>query len=49
MFRLGRDLKSKVSMESGSDDEEEHEKEEKKMSVSEMIKVIICYILTTLA
>ncbi|KAL6728965.1 hypothetical protein Aduo_000064 [Ancylostoma duodenale] len=37
-FRLGRDLKSKVSLESGSEDEEEQEKEEKKMSVSEMIK-----------
>ncbi|RCN50339.1 Utp14 protein [Ancylostoma caninum] len=37
-FRLGRDLKSKVSLESGSEAEEEQEKEEKKMSVSEMIK-----------
>ncbi|EYC33193.1 hypothetical protein Y032_0002g658 [Ancylostoma ceylanicum] len=37
-FRLGRDLKSKVAMESGSEEDEEQEKEEKKMSVSEMIK-----------
>ncbi|KHJ82644.1 hypothetical protein OESDEN_17662, partial [Oesophagostomum dentatum] len=36
-FRLGKELKSKVPMESSSDEEEEEE-QEKKMSVSEMIK-----------
>ncbi|KAK6727829.1 hypothetical protein RB195_005476 [Necator americanus] len=37
-LRLGRDLKSKVPMESDDSDEEEEKDEEKKMSVSEMIK-----------
>ncbi|VDL82408.1 unnamed protein product [Nippostrongylus brasiliensis] len=36
-LRIGRDLKSKVSMESGSEDEEDAD-EQKKMSVSDMIK-----------
>ncbi|KAK6021523.1 hypothetical protein OSTOST_12804, partial [Ostertagia ostertagi] len=37
-LRIGREFKSKVSIESESDDEKDEEKNEKKMSVSEMIK-----------